>query len=49
MRKCGVSADTGSIGQGESAGVMYSETNRKFENRAGADRTAPVCLSSFKF
>lgn len=45
MRECGVSADTDSTGQSKSAGVMYSETNRKFENRAGADRTAPVCVN----
>ena len=48
MRKCGVSADTGSTGKSQSAGVMYSEKDWKYKDCAGADRTASVCLSIFK-
>lgn len=47
MRECCVSADTGSTGQGKSAGVMYSEKDWKYKDCAGADRTASVCIGGF--
>ena len=44
MRQCSVSADTGSISQSKSSGIVRSGTYAKHEDRSRADRTAPVCV-----
>lgn len=47
MRKCSVSADTGSISQSKSSGIVRSGTYAEHEDWTRADRTTPVCMRSY--
>lgn len=46
MWKCGLSTDTGCLGQSKFAGIVRGEANTEHENRIRTDRTTSVCLKS---